>query len=661
MALIGVSEGDCLCKVVSPVYGKDTPRYLHHVKHLVEQKGVEFTVDRQKAIYYSTLQLLGGNGDLARSILTEARVKQRKDRPGVPSGVEGIAVTYVLQATRPQIRRKGLASLRCFTALRLPKPSTKQVSKARKGINTPSNSVHRQTSAERLFRGTDVPAVSCIGERDNGTKIYLSRKVWKPLDCIPSRITEVPLHLDASVLSGMSAYYCGKYSVSSSLKQVPYASAALSSMVCGDVPSSVISLLGDLELRKEAHAFQKVSNHPGYGKVTFLQEGGAKARVVCTPSFWVQTYFQPFHRVLSRCVAWIESDRVSQKHGLSCVLDQNKGAYLLSDWLEKRKRIFSVDLQSATDRFPLSVQLAWLKREGLGQWIKPIEEAAQGQYLVSGLSNSRTKEEYWSYRCGQPMGLYGSFPLFHLTHREILEGLCERNKVPGVAYAVLGDDVLIGDTTLAKAYQDLLQKLDVPLSLTKTLESDSVASFAGFVGIGKYRVDDPVLTIFRPFKFGADFCLKGREVNLLHTLGRDVRSWSSWWSRALDIYGSTRAWRNPDLSSLLPQDQEKVLGDDRVGSRFFGSVSQRVMSEFDQKYPDLQLPDRVMGTWTAERATLFYEQGPRITRNFDPDRYSISERERKRKFSPSYAALGIELDLPFLHNSHVKGSVETER
>jgi len=641
LALISVTEGDSLCKVVSPVYGESTPIYLRNVEHYVKHKGIEFLIDRQKSIFQATLQLLAGHTDMASQILSESRIRERKDKPGVPSGVEGIGVLYVLQSRKPQILRKGIASLRGYTALRLSKPSRKQLSKASEAITKPpSTEVSYQTLRQLSPKGRmveDITYESWDYLKENPKPC----RVWKPFDRYPKMETED--HLDASKLSGLSAFYSGRYRLGSDLRKIPFSSASLSSMVCGDIPNSVISLFGDLNLRKEAADFQKADNLPGYGKITFLQEGGGKARVVCTPSFWMQTYFRPLHSDLYKYLAWIEGSGKTNMNGVSCVLDQNKGAYLLSSWLQEDRKIFSVDLQSATDRFPRSVQLNWLKEVGLDKWIQPIEEASSGQYFVPHLTRKDQSPVFWTYGCGQPMGLYGSFFLFHLTHRGLLEDLCERYHIPRPAYAVLGDDVLIGDPKLYRAYKDLLGTMDVPLSSSKSLEADSVGAFAGFIGVSRYSADREVCTIFRPFKFGQDYSLQGRSVSLLHTLGKDMRRWGTWWSKALDVYNATRHWRNPDLSPLLPSDREQVRGDTAVGSKFFGSVSQRVMYMFDSNFPELQLPDRVMGSWNTERAILFAEQQPFVNRNFDPDMYFRAEMLRKKGFHPSLRQLGIDL------------------
>jgi len=128
------------------------------------------------------------------------------------------------------------------------------------------------------------------------------------------------------------------------------------------------------------------------------------------------------------------------------------------------------------------------------------------------------------------MGVMGSFPLFHLTHYSILDGLV--NNHPGLqgvkrpAFAVLGDDVLIADKDLKEAYLELLVRLGVSVSGSKTFQKGGVGQFAGFTGI----TSDKGVTIFRPFKHGPNFTLDRRDIQLLDVMGAKVRDWGKRWS-----------------------------------------------------------------------------------------------------------------------------------
>lgn len=77
------------------------------------------------------------------------------------------------------------------------------------------------------------------------------------------------------------------------------------------------------------------------------------------------------------------------------------------------------------------------------------------------------KERYTLFIVGQPLGYYSSWPLFTLSHHMIVWMAAER-VYPGAerfkAYAILGDDVVIGDTRVAAEYKSILTELQVSIS-----------------------------------------------------------------------------------------------------------------------------------------------------------------------------------------------------
>lgn len=69
---------------------------------------------------------------------------------------------------------------------------------------------------------------------------------------------------------------------------------------------------------------------------------------------------------------------------------------------------------------------------------------------------------------GQPLGMYGSWPLFTLSHHFVVWLAAERaypgHQEPFQSYAVLGDDVVITDPKVAVHYRSLLDQLGVTIS-----------------------------------------------------------------------------------------------------------------------------------------------------------------------------------------------------
>lgn len=135
---------------------------------------------------------------------------------------------------------------------------------------------------------------------------------------------------------------------------------------------------------------------------------------------------------------------------------------------------YSVDLSSATDRFPFAMQ-------------KKVMSVVFGDSLAGAWEDIMIKypfkcpgadsEDPVFYRAGQPMGAYTSFPAFALTHHVLIRALARRKGVKP-RYAVLGDDVVIAGDTLGTDYLDSVKTLGVPFSLEKTFISKEMFEFA---------------------------------------------------------------------------------------------------------------------------------------------------------------------------------------
>jgi len=614
-----------LCKIASAVLGRSTPKYLALIDHWLKHKGVEWTVERLKCVSNAAYQIRAGDVETAHITLKQGNVKTRKDNLAIPSGILGSTVSAFVDAQQPKALKKAAALLRVYTGLSLVKPSVKQYEKAKIAINTPLN-----------FKFVNIKIFDDLPFANRNRKVVRDLvSTWDPVRWSQIQL-ELPLasgmaerrpqvyQFNAWALSGNKSYYTGRYTwLDSSSKKRPYASAALSSLVCGDVPRSAVLIMGDLQARRNAWEFQKFYNDKGMGKISMIQEGGAKARVVCVPSFWMQVYFRPLHKILMNVIKEIETHQGILGH--SCVLNQNRGAYALQRWMRENIVIDSFDLSSATDRFPRDLQTAYLKSIGLRQWALAIDEASEGWYqaptkqkIVSGKDDNKA---FWSWSAGQPMGVYGSFPLFHLTHLALLDTLaCNCGSKPD-AYCVLGDDVMIADPKLSKEYTSMLEMWGVPISAAKSFHSLDLAQFAGFTGV----TSNGGVTVFRPFKHGKDFAIVGNELNVLSAFGSEVRSWSKFWSDSWDIFQSTRSWREPDLSPIL-HDDDFPINMSRTGSRWFASLLQAATQELQMFLGGRYSANKLSYNWESERHILFGEQEASPPKPFDPRDISMDRK-----------------------------------
>ena len=94
------------------------------------------------------------------------------------------------------------------------------------------------------------------------------------------------------------------------------------------------------------------TNYPVYGgEVHFLMQEGGKMRSIASPHLIFQLALQPLGSAVYSKVQSLPWD---------CTFDQRKAVPFVQSALQKGQRCYSVDLSSATDYFPLSLQLSCL-------------------------------------------------------------------------------------------------------------------------------------------------------------------------------------------------------------------------------------------------------------------------------------------------------------
>lgn len=141
------------------------------------------------------------------------------------------------------------------------------------------------------------------------------------------------------------------------------------------------------------------------------------------------------------------------------------------------KDVYSFDLKSATDRWPLAI-------------IYTLFEVLFGPSFASVVVNSSLglnsfmvwkplvrRPSIVSFVAGQPLGYYSSWALFALSHHYVVWLAAELSGIKGCfrEYAVLGDDVVIAHPQVAQSYEKLLGMMGVSISKEKSLISHSGA------------------------------------------------------------------------------------------------------------------------------------------------------------------------------------------
>ena len=145
--------------------------------------------------------------------------------------------------------------------------------------------------------------------------------------------------------------------------------------------------------------------------------------------------------------------------------------------LKRPKSCYSFDLKSATDRWPLSVIYTLIEMIWGSTLASSIVNSSLGlnTFLVSPPMVKKISEV--AFLTGQPLGYYGSWSLFSLSHHYIvwlatLKAYPLRS-TPFVDYALLGDDILITDKKVANQYSRLLDRLSVTISFAKSIVSEN--------------------------------------------------------------------------------------------------------------------------------------------------------------------------------------------
>lgn len=146
--------------------------------------------------------------------------------------------------------------------------------------------------------------------------------------------------------------------------------------------------------------------------------------------------------------------------------------------------IYSFDLSAATDRLPIWLQSAILESVYSREFAEAWKTLLVGRYYKTPKpgpfdSYKLPKGEYPNevlYTVGQPMGALSSWAMLAITHHYIVHycawtsGVIPKTK-SFTEYAVLGDDIVIWNATVAKRYLTVMSQLGVEIGLAKSIIS----------------------------------------------------------------------------------------------------------------------------------------------------------------------------------------------
>nr|UJQ92536.1 MAG: putative RNA-dependent RNA polymerase [Mitoviridae sp.] len=213
---------------------------------------------------------------------------------------------------------------------------------------------------------------------------------------------------------------------------------------------------------------------PFAGRLATKLEAAGKVRVFAMVDYWTQVALKPLHDTIFDLLKGIPQDGTFDQHKpVKALIKRSKSGYLAS-----------FDLSAATDRLPVRVQqsvLAVMFNPAFAEAWKNL--LVDREYSILPPVRDRPDDpihlydesDHYRYAVGQPMGAYSSWAMLALTHHVIVQFAAYRAGVKGwfKDYAVLGDDVIIGNEDVANHYLRVMEILGVEVGLQKSLISNN--------------------------------------------------------------------------------------------------------------------------------------------------------------------------------------------
>jgi len=219
-----------------------------------------------------------------------------------------------------------------------------------------------------------------------------------------------------------------------------------------------------IEMVWKDHRTMKATDKPCLGRLAIINDPELKKRVIAMVDYYSQWALKPIHENCLNKLRNFPCDRTFTQDPFH-------------NWGKTGgNKFWSLDLSSATDRFPISLQeklvsIMYNNRDFASSWRK----------LLTDRSYVTPEGEQLRYEVGQPMGAYSSWAVFSLTHHLTvawaanLAGLDWRKFD---RYILLGDDIVINHDKVARKYLSIMRKLGVDISETKTHVSKNTYEFA---------------------------------------------------------------------------------------------------------------------------------------------------------------------------------------
>jgi hypothetical protein len=290
------------------------------------------------------------------------------------------------------------------------------------------------------------------------------------------------------------------------------------------------------------------------GRIGYIQEPGYRLRTIANPHPSIQVALSRLGNKVYHMLKGIETD---------CTFNQDKAIEDVQIFLnstENTRGIMSIDLSSATDRFPLSVQLGVLYKlaeRGLLEVedVNLFSEISRSKFT---LPNGTTIK----WETGQPLGVFPSFGTFALTHNMLAQ------TVKPKFFRILGDDIVI-DFDAGVRLRSVYKDLGLVISEDKSIASKHLAEFGGrLISNNKSYVqpkwrdisDRSFIELARNLGPKSMGLFKPRQIKILNILSDvhpDVHIWGLNWNIKNLSYNERIALSNDVMQLFL--DEEKDL------------------------------------------------------------------------------------------------------
>jgi len=202
------------------------------------------------------------------------------------------------------------------------------------------------------------------------------------------------------------------------------------------------------------------------GKLHAKEEAAGKVRIFAIVDPWTQYVLYPVHMALFGILKGVPMDGTFDQPAPLANLNSSRGLY-------------SLDLTAATDRMPLAIQVHLL-----GELIGDHEFAKHWANLLVNRDYNFFQLGYtpwhgkYRYAVGQPMGAYSSWASLAVTHHLLVQCAAWTSGIVPMGtlytnYAILGDDLVIGDPEVKVAYLALLKELGMEVNIHKSIISDT--------------------------------------------------------------------------------------------------------------------------------------------------------------------------------------------